>query len=141
MKKVYLICIVSLLTFITSAELSAQERPGSDPIQWRAKLASIANVLHQDVFPGIDLAVKGNRQILSAGFIVNPEADPGMIHLDFAAAGGLTLDAKKNVQVQSSVGAVRVQRASFYQEIGGKRQAVQGEFVQRSGWWGRCKCW
>ncbi len=76
MKKVSLICILSLLTFITSAELSAQERAGSDPIQWRAKLANIANVLHKDVFLGIDLAVKGNRQILSAGFIVNPGADP-----------------------------------------------------------------
>ena len=75
MNKIIIFFIVALMAIMVLAAPVIAD-PGNKPIQWRANLATDANILHKDVFPGIDLIYSGNQQRIEATFIVNPNADP-----------------------------------------------------------------
>ena len=49
---------------------------GSDPSAWASNVLAYKNIAYQNLYPGIDLNLRGNDSELKYDFIINPGADP-----------------------------------------------------------------
>ncbi len=103
---------------------------GNDPTKWRQGVPQFARVRYADVYPGIDLLFYGNQGRLEYDFQVAPGSDPRQAELEFKGARQLQLKDGALV-VQGESGSVRLEAPRVYQEIAGKQQAVEGNFVLR----------
>ena len=108
---------------------------GNDPAKWRQGVPQFARVRYENVYPGINLLFYGNQGRLEYDFQVAPGSDPGQPELEFNGAkrlelkdGALVIHGKKGHGESDSV---RLEAPRVYQEIGGKQQAVEGNFVLR----------
>jgi hypothetical protein len=103
---------------------------GNDPSQWHTDVAQYARVAYQNVYPGIDLTYHGtSQQELEYDFTVTPGADPGAIRLQFQGADAVQLDSAGNLDLHTASGDVVQHAPVLYQEVGGVRQTVPGQFV------------
>ncbi len=102
---------------------------GNDPSQWHTGITSYGRVAYQDVYAGIDLTYYGNQQQLEYDFTVAPGADPGVIRLAFDGAASVSLDTAGNLVLHASGGNVVEHAPVVYQDLGGVRQPVAGQYV------------
>ncbi len=102
---------------------------GNDPSQWYTGVANYGKVEYQDVYPGINLVYYGNQRQLEYDWVVAPGADPSVITLGFQGADGMALDAAGNLVLHTAGGDVVEHAPIVYQESGGVRQNVSGQFV------------
>jgi len=102
---------------------------GSDPSQWHTNIANYGQVEYQNLYPGVDLVFYGNQRQLEYDYVVAPGADPGVIKLAFDGAESLTIDGQGNLVLHTSAGDVMEDAPVVYQESGGVRQPVSGQFV------------
>jgi Beta-propeller repeat/Dockerin type I domain len=93
---------------------------GNDPSQWHTNIANYGKVEYQGVYPGINLVYYGDQQHLEYDFVVAPGADPSNIQLNFQGASNISLDAPGDLVQHAPV---------IYQNVGGVRQSVPGNFV------------
>lgn len=102
---------------------------GSDPRDWHTGVANYARVKYHNVYDGIDAVYYTADHELEYDFVVAPQADPGVIKLNFAGAERLSLDQNGNLQITVK-GQVIEQRAPLtYQEVDGKREPVASRFM------------
>src|SRR5439155_21476053 len=84
---------------------------------------------YQGLYPGVDLVYYGTAQHqLEYDFVVAPGADAQAIRLGFSGADRLTVDAQGALVLDTPQGPVRQHRPLIYQEVGGKRQPVDGNY-------------
>jgi autotransporter-associated beta strand protein len=102
---------------------------GNDSTQWRTGVANYGRVVYQDVYPGVNLIYCGNQQQLEYDFTVVPGADPGSIRLSFQGVDRMSLDAQGDLVLHTALGDVLQHAPVVYQDVGGARQAVVGQFV------------
>ena len=102
---------------------------GNDPSQWHTDIANYGQVAYQDVYPGVNLVYYGNQQQLEYDFVVAPGADSGQHPLHVQGADSLSSDAQGNLVLHTASGDVLEHAPVLYQEVGGTRQAVAGQFV------------
>jgi hypothetical protein len=105
---------------------------GSDSHKWETGVAHYAKAQFSEVYPGIDVVYYGNQERLEYDFIVKPGARPDSIRLKFDGAKTLRIDEAGNLVARLGSKEVRQQAPVVYQEIGGERKPVKGEFVLRS---------
>jgi hypothetical protein len=99
---------------------------GNDPAKWRTGIPQYGRVRVKDLYPGIDLVLRGNPQQLEYDFVVAPGADPDQIRLSIHGAEDLRIDEEENL-VLAVAGGELVQKAPrVYQEINSKWQPVIG---------------
>src|ERR1039457_7494201 len=67
---------------------------GKDKAKWRSAVANYGRVKYEGVYPGIDLAYRGNPSQLEYDFTVAPGADPRAIELEFEGADKLSINRK-----------------------------------------------
>lgn len=105
---------------------------GRDPRGWTAGAPLYGRVHYADVYPGVGMSWYGAE---SGGFeydfVVEPGADPGRIALEFEGADGLKTDSSGDLLIETAAGVVRHLRPLVYQEAGGVRRVVEGEYVAR----------
>ncbi len=107
---------------------------GNDPSQWRSEIATYGKVLYDEVYPGIDLVYYGtNQRQLEYDFVVAPGADPRAIALRFDGADRIEVDAAGDLVLHTAGGQVRQHKPVVYQEAGGTRQEIAGQFVLSNG--------
>ena len=102
---------------------------GSDPSQWHTHIANYGQVEYQDLYPGVDLVFHGNQQQLEYDYVVAPGTDPGVIKLAIDGAESMAIDGQGNLVLHTSAGDVTEDAPVVYQESGGVRQPVSGQFV------------
>jgi Domain of unknown function DUF11/Beta-propeller repeat len=109
---------------------------GNDPGKWRKGVPQFARVRYENIYPGINLLFYGNQGRLEYDFQVAPGSDPGQAELEFKGAkrlelkdGALVIHGKNGHGEEGE--SVRLEAPRVYQEIGGKQQAVEGNFVLR----------
>lgn len=103
---------------------------GNNPAKWRQGIPHFASVRYHNVYPGIDLVFYGKQGQLEYDFQVSPGADPSRAQLEFNGAKHLELKDGALV-VATERGSVRLEAPRVYQEVNGKKEAVQGSFVMR----------
>lgn len=109
---------------------------GNDPKQWKTGIPTYAKVKASQVYPGIDLVYYGNPQQLEYDFVVAPGADPKQIRwafegLDQPLKSKPEIDEQGNLLLKTASGDFRVRKPVVYQEIGGRRRAIEGIFALR----------
>ncbi len=102
---------------------------GSDPSQWHTNIANYGQVEYQNLYPGVDLVFYGNQRQLEYDYVVAPGTDPGVIKLAIDGAESMTIDGQGNLVLHTSAGDVLEDAPVVYQESGGVRQPVSGQFV------------
>lgn len=102
---------------------------GSDPSAWQTNVPNYDKVYYRGLWPGIDLAFysRADRSV-EYDFIVAPGADPGQISLTFEGAKDIHIDDGGNLAISTSAGEVVHQAPVIYQEIGGDRREVAGQY-------------
>ena len=101
---------------------------GNDPARWQRDVPNYARVKYTAVYSGIDLVYYGNQRQLEYDLVVAPGADTGRIALAFDGVDELSIDAEGNLVLQTAHGDLAQQKPVIYQDIGGKRQIVDGRY-------------
>ena len=83
----------------------------------------------RNLYPGVDLVYHGNQRQLEYDYVVVPGTDPGVIKLAIDGAESMTIDGQGNLVLHTSGGDVLESAPVVYQESGGVRQPVSGQFV------------
>jgi hypothetical protein len=102
---------------------------GNDPAQWHPGVANYGKVEYENVYPGVNLVYYGNQQQLEYDFQVAPGANPQAIALSFQGARDVTLDGQGDLVLHTSGSDVVEHAPVLYQENGGVRQSVSGQYV------------
>lgn len=101
---------------------------GRDPSKWILDLPKYAKVRYHEVWPGVDVVFYGNGHQLEYDFVVAPGADPSAIQLKFSGMDSIALDPSGSLQISTGAGDVVQKAPEIYQEIGGIRHKVPGQF-------------
>jgi beta-propeller repeat-containing protein len=118
------------------ATLTAQERlsgevnylVGDDPANWQQNLPTHAELLYGGLWPGIDMAVRGEGGKLKYEFHLKPGASVEDVRLGYRGAEGLSVGAGGQLLVQTSLGVLKDAAPVSYQRIGGERVPVQSRY-------------
>jgi hypothetical protein len=102
-----------------------------DRSQWRTNVPTFGQVGYDGVYPGIDVKYHGTGGALEYDFVVSPGADPGAIRMAMAGADSTRIDEAGDLVLVTPAGDVRQHKPVLYQEIGGQRLPVAGNFVLR----------
>jgi hypothetical protein len=104
---------------------------GSDPRDWRTKVALYKKVRYKGVYPGVDLIYYGNQRELEYDFHLAPGANPKRIRLAFRGARAVSVDRTGELVLQTDRGETRHRRPVIYQDVNGVRRQVPGRYVMR----------
>lgn len=102
---------------------------GRYPAGWATEVPLYEPVRYEAVYPGIDLIYYGNRNRPEYDFVVRPDADPAQTRLAFTGAESVELAPDGDLVLRPSAAEVRQRKPVVYQEAGGKRAPVAGEYV------------
>jgi hypothetical protein len=102
---------------------------GDDPSQWQTNIANYSRVEYENLYTGVDLVFYGNQRQLEYDYVVAPGADPAVIKLAVDGAESMTLDGQGDLLLHTSGGNVLEHAPVVYQDSGGVRQPVSGQFV------------
>ena len=67
---------------------------GDDPSQWRTQVPGYSGVVYRDLWPGIDLKLRGQAEAIKYEFRVRPGARVADIQLAYRGATGLRRDTR-----------------------------------------------
>jgi hypothetical protein len=88
-------------------------------------------LVYRELWPEIDLTVRGHGGELSYEFHLHPGADPHDIRLAYAGADGLTVRSGGDMVVDTPLGELTDVRPVGYQEIDGRRVPVETRHALR----------
>ena len=106
-------------------QLPDRQRPG--PLAHEP--ADLRRVVYRDLWPGIDLRLRGQSGKLKYEFRLAPGADPSRIRLGYRGQQRLSLGQGGELRIETALGLLRDARPVSYQQIGGRRVAVKSRFV------------
>jgi hypothetical protein len=101
---------------------------GDDPTKWRTGVRAYADVVHRDVWPGIDLKLYGNGRALEQEFVVRAGADPSRVQVAYRGIDRLAIAPDGSLRIRTAFGELHESVPRLYQEIAGKRVAVAGRY-------------
>ena len=119
-----------------NATLTAQERlagqvnylQGNDPAKWQQGLPTHGKLLYGGLWPGIDMAVRGEGGNLKYEFHLKPGSSVDDVRLAYRGAEGLSVRAGGQLLVQTSLGVLKDAAPVSYQLIGGQRVSVESRY-------------
>ena len=106
---------------------------GDDPPRWHTDVPGYLGVVYRDVWPGIDMRLRGEAGELKYEFRVRPGASVEDIRLAYRGATGLRRDGDGALQIGTGLGELRDAPPTTYQEIGGARELVSSRYVLGDG--------
>jgi beta-propeller repeat-containing protein len=96
---------------------------------WHADLPTYGRVRYRGAYPGIDVVYYGNQRQLEYDVTIAPGARPEVVRFRFDGIKAITIDAHGDLVLKTAAGDIRQAKPSIYQEIEGKRVAVDGGYV------------
>jgi Beta-propeller repeat len=118
------------------ATLTAQKRltgkinylVGDGSAKWQQGLPTHGELLYGGLWPGIDMAVRGEEGKLKYEFHLKPGASIEDVQLGYRGAEGLKVGAGGELLIQMSLGMLEDAAPESYQRIGGKRVPVKSRY-------------
>jgi hypothetical protein len=101
---------------------------GDQPPNWQQGLPTHAELLYSRLWPGIDMAVRGEGSKLKYEFHLKPGASVGDVRLGYRGAEGLSVGSGGELLVQTSLGVLKDAAPVSYQQIEGERVAVESRY-------------
>lgn len=106
---------------------------GSDRRAWLRNVPHYDIVMYSDIYPGIDVIYYSRQNQLEYDFIVNPGANPGSIRLSFEGADRIFIDTSDDLVIRSGKEDLRLHKPQIYQQIGGQKIPVRGDYILDEG--------
>lgn len=101
---------------------------GDDPANRQQGLPTLGELRYGGLWPGIDMAVRGEGGNLEYEFHVQPGSSVEDIRLDYRGAEGLKVGAGGELLVGTSLGTLKDAAPVSYQLIGGERVGVESRY-------------
>jgi hypothetical protein len=101
---------------------------GDEPGKWQQKLPTHAELLYGGLWPGIDMAVRGQGGKLKYEFHLKPGSSVEDVRLAYRGAEGLKVGADGELLVRTSLGILEDAAPVSYQRIGGERVEVKSRY-------------
>jgi hypothetical protein len=101
---------------------------GDDPSEWQQGLPTHAELLYGGLWPGIDMAVRGEGGNLKYEFRLKPGASVEDVRLGYRGAEGLSVGDGGELLVRTSLGVLKDAAPVSYQLIGGERVPVKSRY-------------
>lgn len=105
---------------------------GNSPQHWQTNVPIFKKVEYADVYPGIDLLFRGNKQQLEFDFILEPGAEPSRIALAVKGADTLNINASGDAVVGLGEDTLLLRKPRIYQQVGAKTRDIPGAFRKDS---------
>ena len=102
---------------------------GRDPAKWHVGLPTYRELVYRNMWPGIDVLVRGDPGRLTYEFRLRPRADPRRIRLAYRGARTVALTRAGALSIATPVGALIDARPESYEVVGGGRVAVASRYV------------
>ncbi len=102
---------------------------GNDPAKWRRNVPTFGAVHYASVYRGIDLVFYGDRGQLEYDFVVSANADPAQIRMYFDGSNSLAVTENGDLAVGAGESHISFHKPVVYQETGGRRNRVAGQFA------------
>ena len=96
--------------------------------QWRTNVPASDRIVYAGVYPGIDLVFHGRGKQLEYDFELAAHADPASIQIQWSGARKLSVTQNGNLVISTETGSLEWLAPNVYQNIGGVRRPVEGEF-------------
>lgn len=104
---------------------------GAERERWRIGIPHYARVECRDVYPGVNLVLRGNGRRLVYDLVVAPHADPGRIELEFDGGEQVSQGPDGEVLVHTARGRIRHSTPFAYQERDGDRRQVPAKLTRK----------
>lgn len=102
---------------------------GNDPSRWRTGIPRYSQLVYRNLWPGIDMRLRGDAGTLKYEFRVGPGFRVDDIQLEYDGASGLRLDEQGVLLIETARGSLRDTAPVAYQEISGVRVPVDSRYV------------
>src|SRR5215207_4799822 len=110
---------------------------GDESTKWQQGLTTHAELLYGGLWPGVDMAVRGEGGNLKYEFHLKPGSSVEDVRLAYRGAEGLSVGAGGELLVQTSQGVLKDAAPVSYQLIGGERVPVESRYqLQGDGGYG-----
>jgi hypothetical protein len=86
------------------------------PEEWKTGLSAYSRIIYRELWPGIDLAYKGELDQLKYEFIVRPRADPSLIKLAYRGVEDVSLTEDGRLSVKTPAGTFKDDVPLAYQQ-------------------------
>jgi len=101
---------------------------GNDKSKWRSGIPTYGVVTYKEVYKNIDIKFYGNNRQLEHDVIVSPGGDISSVRFAYDGIEGLKINKEGDLEVNLKEGRIIEQRPVIYQNIDGKRVAVDGSY-------------
>jgi uncharacterized repeat protein (TIGR01451 family) len=95
---------------------------------WKTGIRTFRSVDYRGLWPGIDLEYSGHADRLEYTFVVQPGADPRRIRLAYEGATAIAVGSRGDLEVSTPIASFHDDRPVGYQDIDGRRVAVDVAF-------------
>jgi hypothetical protein len=102
---------------------------GDEPAKWQQELPTHGELLYGGLWPGIDMAVRGEGGKLKYEFHLKPGSSVEDVRLGYRGAEGLSVGAGGELLVRTSLGVLKDAAPVSYQLIGGERVPVESRYA------------
>ncbi len=102
---------------------------GNDPARWQTNLPTYEEVVYRNLWPGIDMALRGRGGQLKYEFRLAPGVDPAQIRLRYRGQERLALERSGALRIETPLGVLHDTRPVSYQLVDGERVAVGSRFA------------
>ncbi|MEX1191498.1 MAG: T9SS type B sorting domain-containing protein [Brumimicrobium sp.] len=93
---------------------------GNDKSKWASGVHGFENFVLKDMYDDIDLKFIEQKEEIKYEFIVEPNADPNQIKLEYKNQKKLKVDSKGNLVISTFLGDIIEQKPYVYQIVNGK---------------------
>jgi len=101
---------------------------GNDRSKWRSDIPTFGAVTYKNIYKNIDIKFYGNNKNIEHDVIVRPGGDPATVRFAYKGIKGLQITENGGLNVSLAHGNIIEKRPVLYQEIGGRRVAVDGAY-------------
>jgi hypothetical protein len=124
----------------SATSLEARERTAGtvnrftgDRSDWETGVPLYGELVYRDLWPGIDMVIRGDAGELKYEFHVSPGADLRDIRLAYAGADGLSRGDDGSLSIATALGELTDARPVSYQRSGGERVPVETGYALQGG--------
>jgi len=101
---------------------------GNDKSKWRTNIPTYGVVTYKEVYKDIDIKFYGNNSRLEHDVIVRPGGDISKVKFTYKGVRDLKVNNDGDLEVSLNSGKLIEQKPVIYQEIDGRRVAVDGNY-------------
>ena len=101
---------------------------GKDPDQWKTDIRTFGGIIYRNLYPGIDLAYRGQKGRLAPQLTIRSGGKVDEIAFRYEGADSLFIDDRGQLRIVTALGTITEPAPRCYQEKGQDRMAVKGRY-------------